>query len=221
MEKAESYMEKTEYFRALDKYSRAIGDSEHLQKRVGVNKEAWSNALVNLMLAKTGKAEAHEHLANDFMAKKDYGSAVAEYNQAYDLCPNNPDIKKNLEEAGKLATKDTLHRGDEFKRKKEYASAKTKYDEAIKLAPHYGHAYYRRATSYLEQGSWDSAISDYNKTIELAPEEDDVYYWRGLAYYKKGNLNKAIENYEQALKFDPNNTLIKKDLEEAKNRRGH
>jgi len=69
-----------------------------------------------------------------------------------------------------------------------------------------------------EYEHYDSALKYYNKALELASDKkkSDVYQNRGLTYYKLGKKDLAIKDYEQAIKLNPDNEILKEQLEYLK-----
>jgi Tfp pilus assembly protein PilF len=129
------------------------------------------------------------HNLGILMSKKgDSNVAIAAYNQALRLDPNNPGYYSN--------------RGVAYYGKGNYDQAIADYNKSIELDPNNPGYYSNRGNAYRNKGNYDQAIADYNKAIELNPSNPIFYNNRGNAYYNKGNYDQAIANYIKALTLD-------------------
>ena len=122
--------------------------------------------------------------------KGNYEQAIARYNQAIHLNPNDA-----------LAYNG---RGQAYYAQGDYDQAIANYSRAIYLEPNNANAYHKRGQAYYDQGSYDQAIADYDQAIDLNPNNPLTYNSRGNAYYGRGNYNQAISNYSRALRLNPN-----------------
>jgi tetratricopeptide (TPR) repeat protein len=119
-----------------------------------------------------------------------YDRAIADYNAALKLDPNN------------LAPILTS-RGNAWRGKKNTDRAIADHSEAIKLDPTYATAWGNRGNVWSDKGEWDKAIADYDKAIELNPKFATAFYNRGLAYEAKKNKDHASADYQAALQLQP------------------
>ncbi|QDL11815.1 hypothetical protein DP114_31470 [Brasilonema sennae CENA114] len=159
-----------------------------------------------------------------YFYKKDYDRAIADYNQAIKLDPNDAQAYNNrgisyfykkdnnraiadYNQAIKLDpnyAEAYNNRGNSYGNKKDDDRAIADYNQAIKLDPNLAQAYYNRGYSYANKKDYDGAIADYNQAIKLDPNYAHVYYNRGLSYFYKKDYDGAIADYNQAIKLDPN-----------------
>jgi tetratricopeptide (TPR) repeat protein len=157
--------------------------------------------------------------------RKDYRGAIADFNQAIRLKPNDaqPYYNRGLahsrlgahtgaisdyNQALRLNPKFTdayTDRGWDYYELGNYKQAISDCNNAIELDPKYARAYYHRGIVYAAEGNYKQSIADYNKAIELKHYPLSwPYYTRGLARSKLGDRKGAIEDYNQALREDPN-----------------
>ena len=126
-------------------------------------------------------------------AKREYDRAIADYDQAIRLSPNDPYLTQAYGGygVGYLETKrylwksrlaEAYHgRGAARHAKREYDRAIADYDEAIHLDPDRTLAYYDRGVTWHAKREYDRAIADYDQTIRLnGPDLAEAY--RGIAW---------------------------------------
>jgi tetratricopeptide (TPR) repeat protein len=64
--------------------------------------------------------------------------------------------------------------------------------------------YFKRASTYCNQGDYDNAINEYTAVINFDPNNVDAYVNRGGAYMGKGNYDRCISDCNTAIRLDPN-----------------
>lgn len=123
------------------------------------------------------------------VVKQDLPTALKEYQNAYSLAPNNPDVNFRL--------------GLIFNQLKDYDKAIPFLEfAATKLIFNYPTAY-NLALAYYETNQLDKAVGAYEKAMKIEPSAADTYYELSRVYQKKGDLKKALEYVEKALNFVP------------------
>jgi len=161
-----------------------------------------------------------------FQQKKDFDKALADYDRAILLEPNNSvphggrgivylekgdydHAISELSEAIRLAPQnatsskasDYSFRGDAYTRKHEYGPALHDYNSAITLDPASDAAFGGRGLLYFELGDYDHAIEDLGTAIRLDPNDPGSYLLRGRCYSKKGEYDRAIVDINLAIKL--------------------
>ncbi|WP_258594933.1 tetratricopeptide repeat protein [Mesorhizobium sp. AR07] len=93
--------------------------------------------------------------------KRDYDRAIADYDQAVSLDPNEPEAYYN--------------RGTTWFNKGDSDRAIIDFDQAINLNPQYTKSYLNRGTAWFKKGDDKHAIADFDKTISLDPSLADAF----------------------------------------------
>ena len=125
--------------------------------------------------------------------KGDYERAIADFDQAIELKPDDADAYFN--------------RGVVYYYKGDYDHAIAEYDQAIKLKPDYPAAYNNRGLAYADKGDYERAIADFDRAIELKPDYPVAYTNRGIAYADKGDYERAIADFDRAIEFRPDDAM--------------
>jgi tetratricopeptide (TPR) repeat protein len=177
------------------------------------------------MVAKKVMATAAQYYRRgyEFYEKKQFQKAIADYNEALRLDPQDVDVYNDrgrvwfdlkdydkaladYNEALRLDPK-YVHawnnRGRVWFAKKDYDQALADYNESIRLDRRYFHAYNNRGNVFLARGEYDRALEEYNKSIRSNPKYAFAYHNRGLVWQDKREYDKAIEDYSEALRLDP------------------
>ena len=63
--------------------------------------------------------------------------------------------------------------------------------------------YNRRGIAWSEKRDYDRAIADYTEALRLNPKYHFAYYNRGIAWRNKGDADRAIADYSEALRLHP------------------
>lgn len=157
----------------------------------------------------SGEAETLELLpsAEDFFKrayadhyKKDYDSAIQNYNEAIALNPQYAEAYYN--------------RGITYHVKGDYDQAFIDYNKAIALDPLLANAYISRGNLYYKENELEQALIDYNKAIQVKPEYAAAFRRRAnfyfSAYYREdpkdrdeGDYERAMRDYNKAIKLNP------------------
>ena len=101
-------------------------------------------------------ADAYHKGGDTYDEKGEYDKAIADYNKAIELNPNDADAYYN--------------RGCTYGEMGEYEKAIADFNKAIELNPHDAGAYYNRALAYKEKVELPKAVSDLEKCIGLSTD---------------------------------------------------
>ena len=171
-------------------------------------------------------------VASELGQKNQYEAAIAKWNEALALSPDDAKARSNL---GVLLA--TVGRAGE---------AMAQYRQAIESEPDYPDGYTNlgialartgkldEAIPYLEKASqlspWDAkahsnlgaalaengrtaeAIAECQKALQLRPGDSEAHANLAIALAKAGRLDEAIGNFEQALRADPDSAQIHANL---------
>ncbi len=170
-----------------------------------------------------------------YLAKGNYDSALADFNQAIQLQPNSifaylnrsavyfakQDYDRALTDLNQviqlqpnfdLANFDLAYvkRGSVYYFKGDYDRALTDLNHAIQLQASSASSYAVRGEIYFQRDDFDRAIADSSQAIKLQPNLVDAYRNRGKSYREKGDYDRAIADYDQAIKLgsEPTNAEI-------------
>ncbi len=121
--------------------------------------------------------------------EKDYTRALADYNTAIELYPNNPGTYYN--------------RGLLREELKDFAGAIEDYTSTILLDPENAKAYNNRGGLLKEKGNLTRAVADFNIAIQLNPLSPEAYANRGVIRQTLNNLKRAREDFTKALEVAP------------------
>jgi len=124
--------------------------------------------------------------------REDYQTAIAEYNEAIRLAPQNA-FAYNL-------------RGNAYFAQENYQQAIKDYTQAIRLNPKFAVAYSNRGNIYYELEEYKSAVSDYTEAIRIKPDDADFYFKRGDARDQSEDYSGAIADYTEAIRLKPDYT---------------
>ncbi|WP_169156249.1 serine protease [Brasilonema bromeliae] len=123
--------------------------------------------------------------------RKDYQGAIADYNQALRINPNNPDAY--------------LQRGSAYYYLKKYQAAREDFNKVLQLSPKNANAYNNRGVLRYQSGDKQAALADFNSAIQLDPKLAGTYYNRGAIRDQSGDKQAALADYNSAIQLDPKN----------------
>jgi tetratricopeptide (TPR) repeat protein len=160
---------------------------------------------------------------DDYVARQEWNSAIANYTQALALHTNDALVLK--------------FRGDIYDTKGDFALAITDYSKALELDPKLvvvhldrGLAYYHqknlqaaladfnagvaadptnasalnaRCRILIELGRFQDALADCDKAVEMMPDQAVVWINRGDAHFKLAQWKLAAADYDGAVKAEP------------------
>jgi tetratricopeptide (TPR) repeat protein len=148
--------------------------------------------------------------------------AIASYNKALSLKPDNAEAYNNmgaaLKDQGKLEEAIASYNkalslkpdnaeaynnmGNALKDQSKLDEAIASYNKALSLKPDYAEAYNNMGNALQEQGKLDEAIAAYNKALSLKPDYAEAYYNLSFPYLLQGNLDKGFGLSEWRMKKD-------------------
>jgi len=134
-------------------------------------------------------ADDHMERGMEYYERGEYDEAVAEFQAAIELEPDDAGTHRNL--------------GTAYLEQGKYEEAAAAYEKAIELDPDFGEAYGDLAGAYVNLGRLSEAIAAGEKAIELAPDYAMAYNNLGFAYYTQGMLDEAIAEYQEAIRINP------------------
>lgn len=205
--KGQQSMQKKEYEKAIEHYTRAIelspGVYRFYEKRglAYLYRERSVEAIEDFNIAiginaKKGELYNNRGLAYSFQG--DLAKAMSDFNKAISIDPNFGQA--------------FLNRGSIYLQYKNNKAALSDFDRAAKLDPKNPEIFYNRGRMYYSMDQYKKAIDDFTTSINLGIKLGKIYYNRGNAYFKQRKYKEAIDDYSKAISFDAN------DLEAINNR---
>ncbi|MEH2309798.1 tetratricopeptide repeat protein, partial [Nostoc sp.] len=141
---------------------------------------------------------AYYNLGIALREQKKLDAAVAAYQKAIQLNPNDADAYNNL--------------GNALGEQKKLDAAVAAYQKAIQLNPNHTYAYNNLGNALTDQKKLDAAFAAYQKALTL-PENNSgtptsahtlAHNGLGLWFQKQEKLKEAIQQFDKAEEIDPN-----------------
>ncbi|MEJ2732616.1 MAG: tetratricopeptide repeat protein [Anaerolineae bacterium] len=184
-------------------------------------------------------ADELSRLGNACYALGQYQRALAHFNRASELMPNNLEALVNravvnmdlgryqsslqdLEQSLKLGENHWayLYRAMVQERLGEERRAQENYTRAIRLKPELIEAYYRRGLLYAKAGEYEKAFQDESRVLELDGGHARAYTARGVARAALGDSQWALNDLDKGCTLAPqscrafyNRGLVRHELE--------
>ena len=139
------------------------------------------------------QAGAHFKMGVAFLKEDKVQQAFVEFQQAYELNPNDKEVLNGIGIIYLLYFDETAKAIDFF-------------EKATKVDPNYSDAYNNLGFASEKLGRFDAAITYYKKAVSnltySTPEK--AYIGLGNAYYRLGKYDDALYSYKEAIKRAPN-----------------
>ena len=146
-----------------------------------------------LSLAMCGKQEAaeeHFQRGNELSLSGDFEEAIAEYEQALEIEPENIDLMSNL--------------GVAYYNLGQLDKAIEQYSRAIEIAPNDPDIHSNLAAAYVQKyqvsgalEQLERALEEYQKAVELNPTLAQAFFGLGVVYALLGRNDDAIQAFEE------------------------
>ncbi|TRU72406.1 MAG: tetratricopeptide repeat protein [Microcystis viridis Mv_BB_P_19951000_S69] len=131
----------------------------------------------------------YSNRGNIYKDQKKWDLALADYNKALTLNPNNP--------------RAYMARADVYEERKEWDLALADYNRAIEIDANFAAAYGSRGVFYQTRKQWDLALADYNKAITIDPNDPNSYGMRGIFYIFQSEEELAIADLTKEIEINP------------------
>ncbi|MEK7677935.1 MAG: tetratricopeptide repeat protein [Verrucomicrobiota bacterium] len=141
--------------------------------------EADPEAVVNLL------AEGNESLHQGKLAE-----AIAKYNEALRLNPDDEDTHFNLAIALARAGRNE--------------EAKQHYEEALRILPDYAEVHNNLGNLLLKENKFAEALAHFEAALKSMPEHASAHNNLGTALGHQGKINEAIPHFAEAIRIQPN-----------------
>jgi tetratricopeptide (TPR) repeat protein len=144
-------------------------------------------------VARKPTAEEFISLGGAKANKEDHQGAIAAYNKALQIDPNNPDAYQR--------------RGNSHVQLKNWQAGLADFNQVLRLNPKNAFAYAYRSYIRLYLGDFQEAFNDSDKSIKIEPNSPTTtaisYGARGVANLALGKKQEAIGDINQASKLSP------------------
>jgi len=135
-------------------------------------------------------AEEHFERGNELSLSGDFEQAIAEYEQALEIEPENVDLMSNL--------------GVAYYNLGQLDKAIDQYSRAIEISPSDPDIRSNLAAAYVQKyqvsgalEQLDSALEEYQKAVELKPTLAQAFFGLGVVYALLGRNDDAIQAFEE------------------------
>jgi tetratricopeptide (TPR) repeat protein len=194
---AQEQAEQEKKFKGLKQYF----DEGNTLYNQGQYKEAAAAYAQALPLAKDKNVPVVlSRLADAYSKAKDYDQAIATYQKALQLTPDDAALHNNL--------------GSVYASQNKLPQAQAEFEKAAQLDPtNAGRYYFNIGAIMYNSGKMDDALTAFKKVISLDPKNADAYYLEGQALMGKATMTPdgkvkapdgTIEAFQQYLTLDPN-----------------
>ncbi len=126
---------------------------------------------------------------NYYYSKGKYNEALACYNWALELKPDDP------------AT--LMNRGVTYAKLERYEEALVDYNRSLELKPDDPATLTNRGVTYAKLERYEEALADYNRPLELRPDDPATLTNRGVAYAKLEKYKEALADFNRSLELTP------------------
>ena len=126
---------------------------------------------------------------------------------ASDKKPTEEDLQNSLQHQT---------RGNELDEQGNSADAIKEYEEALKYDPSDTNTLFNMGTVYLKINKPEDAARAFESVVKIDTNDTEAYNLLGLAYRGCGKVKEAIKTWEKSLKINPEQSMPKKFIEEAK-----
>lgn len=171
------------------------------------------------------QAHIYNNRGNAFRSNREYGSAIADYDEAIRLDPtyanayNNRGIANRAAGLADRAVADFNaalginpefasaygNRGSAYADRGDLSHAISDYTRAVELDPDYSNAYNNRGNLYRQLREYRRAIADFDEAVRINPQYANAYNNRGRTYQAMGEMERALNDFERARQIEPDN----------------
>ena len=141
---------------------------------------------------------AHNNLGTVFLREGKVSGAIAHFDQALEIKPDDAEAHTNLG----IALYQTGKREE----------AMEHFQQALRINPNKAEAHGNLGIALAQTGKIEEAIAHYELALRIKPDIAEVHYNLGNALARVGRVPEAIVQYEQALRIRPDFTLAQNAL---------
>jgi tetratricopeptide (TPR) repeat protein len=146
--------------------------------------------------------------ANQLLADKKYGEAIAYYAELVKIDANNSDLHLGLADAYFKRAGET--KGDAAKA--DYKAAADEYAKAAALKPSDADLPFNAALAYQNAGAWDQAEGQWRATLKLRPDDVDAISALGASLSELKKFDEALRVLHDGVLKSPKNKTLHRQL---------
>ena len=214
-----------QYRRVLEAYPKSF-DCRHLLGVISYQRGNYAAAIEEIDAAlkiNSSIADAHFNRGNVLKKLKRLDEALASYDRAAELRPDDPlilnsrgtvlrELKRFPEALDDLNAVIALrpdfseafnNRGNVLQDIERYEEALLDYEKAIALRPDNAGAFTNRGNLYKQLNQYDQALTDYDKAIALEPNHSEAVYNRGTTLMELKQYDQALADFDRAIPLNP------------------
>jgi tetratricopeptide (TPR) repeat protein len=124
----------------------------------------------------------------------DVKNAIADFDQAVNLVPNNAYA--------------ISRRASAYWAERNMEMALADFSRAIELNKEWVWVRNGRGLVYHDQGAYNEALADFNASIAIDPNHGETYEFRAETWYKLARREEAMADLNEAIKFDPQSARL-------------
>lgn len=188
-------------------YDPAIADLETALRIAPKAEDRLDSRAISLMgdMDRKELIDNYKARGQGYTDKRDYDKALADFNSALKVDPQNASIYQE--------------RGRAYMKMDDLDKSLADYASAIRIEPQDTNSYLCRGNIYKRQGNYDLAFKDYGTALKINPKNPFAYLNRGDAYHDKGDYQLALKDYEMAIQLNPSLESIHKYwIDDVKNK---
>jgi tetratricopeptide (TPR) repeat protein len=138
----------------------------------------------------------HQVLAQSYAESERYADAVAEYQRAIQIAPNEPSLNQGL--------------GDAYRMSTQLENAETAYGRELELDPHNLMAMYSLAQILIERDSGAQALPLLEAVLQENPNFIEARYYLGRGLAQVGRNEEAEKQFHRVVTDSPDAELVQR-----------
>lgn len=164
-----------------------------------------------------GSSSPHVGLAQIYEKKGDLKEAFSEWRKAYNLNPQNVNVKLRLEKLKNLNTEKALKRANEYISGGDMEKGINSLEEALFYSPELIPVRLQLIELLEKEGREIECISHLEVVSKSQPENLSIKRKLGILYLKNENYERAYDLFKELSQYDPKDREIKELLIRAEN----
>jgi tetratricopeptide (TPR) repeat protein len=141
---------------------------------------------------------AYDNLGNIFFRKGQVDKAIAQFQKALEVHPDDAVAHNNL--------------GNALVQKGRLDEAIAQHRKALEIDPGYAEAHYNLGNALLQKGLLDEAMAQLQKTLAIDPDFADAHYSLSIVLRQKGLVDEGIAQLRKALEVNPDDVKVHNNL---------